>query len=122
MAGCAPCVQRQQQCSQDRPTAAACLGQDQSGYALRSRCDLVSEAGQPECFELVHADGTTEPLALNLDEACRLFLSAANAASTNGLVVRQKDLMLEPQDKLIELVRKSREKALRGEESSAEEG
>ena len=39
---------------------AACLGQDLTGYALRSRCDLVPEAGQPSGFDLIQSDGAVQ--------------------------------------------------------------
>ncbi len=101
---------------------AACLGQDQVGYALRSRCDLISDEGQPAAFEAVQADGSKEPLALDLATICALFHEAAKAAGREGLAMRQTDLMLQPQDKLLELVRRSRQQALRGEGEADEQG
>jgi CRISPR-associated protein Csb1 len=94
---------------------AACLGQDQAGYALRSRCDLIPEAGQPDAFEALQPDGDTQPLALDLPTVCSLFRQAAEAATRDGLFMRTTDLVLQPQDKLLELVHRSRQLALQGE-------
>jgi CRISPR-associated protein Csb1 len=100
----------------------ACLGQDQAGYSLRSRCDLVPEPGQSTDFELIAADGTMKSLPLNLKTVCALLKNAVDEAASNGLPMRQEDLVLRPQDKLLELVRKSREQALRGVEERDEQG
>ena len=94
---------------------AACLGQDLTGYALRSRCDLVPEAGQPSSFELIQPDGSVQNLALDLQAVCGLFHLGVEAASLNNLRMGEKDLILQPQEKLLELVSRSRQQALRGE-------
>ena len=94
---------------------AACLGQDRVGYALRSRCDLIADEGQPTAFEAVQADGSKQLIALDLATVCALFHQAAETAGREGLPMRQTDLVLQPQDKLLELVRRSRQLALRGE-------
>ncbi|MGE0759030.1 MAG: type I-U CRISPR-associated RAMP protein Csb1/Cas7u [Pirellulaceae bacterium] len=97
---------------------AACLGQDESGYALRSRCDLVPEPEQSTGFELVQADGSAVPLTVDLPTACTLFSRGVETATTHGLTMRGGDLILQPQDKLLEMVRRSRQQALRGEAES----
>jgi CRISPR-associated protein Csb1 len=94
---------------------AACLGQDQLGYAIRSRCDLVPEVGQSVGFELMEADGTVKPLSLDLQAVCTLFGKSVEAAASEGIAMRESDLVLQPQEKLLELVRRSRQQALRGE-------
>lgn len=94
---------------------AACVGQDRAGYALRSRCDLVLEAGQTDAFELVHANGSTHELTLDLKTICRLFRASVDAAAEGGVAMQDTDLTVQPQEKLLELVRRSRQKALRGE-------
>jgi CRISPR-associated protein Csb1 len=101
---------------------AACLGQDRAGYSLRSRCDLVPETAQSASFELVEVDGSTASLSLDLDGVCTLLRSATEAAARHGLEMREHDLVLRPQDKLLELVRKSREQALGGVEEADEAG
>lgn len=100
---------------------AATLAQDRAGYFLRSRCDLVPVADEATGFEIVHADGTTEPLLLSFEGASTAV--AALAAKTKGLGLswRADDLRLTPLAKLVELVKRSREKALHGE-AEAEDG
>jgi CRISPR-associated protein Csb1 len=101
---------------------AACLGQDQAGYSLRSRCDLVPEADQPADFERIKADGSIVPLQLDLAAVCSLLLRSIHAAARNGLSMREQDLVLQPQQKLLDLVRKSRDQALRGAEEEDDVG
>ena len=85
--------------------------QDARGYALRSRCDLVCDTAAP--LELVHADGSTTPLELNRAAARALYREAYAHAESTGFGF--KSLTLEPQDKLVEIVRRSRQLALEGE-------
>lgn len=92
---------------------AAAAAQDRAGYALRSRCDLVPEPGSPEAFEIVRADGSSESFTLGYEGAMALVRAAVEAAP-KGARWREKDLVLEPQKKLVELVRISRERALQG--------
>jgi CRISPR-associated protein Csb1 len=87
--------------------------QDRAGYALRSRCDLVPERHVP--FELVHADGSTEPFDLDPDGAVVLFDAAVRQARGHGLPWRTEAIRLTPQPRLVELVALSRQKALAGE-------
>jgi CRISPR-associated protein Csb1 len=91
------------------------VAQDRTGYYLRSRCDLVPEAGQTSDFEIVRADGTSEPFALDYEEACALVKAAHERASSHGVRWLDEDIVLTPQAKLVELVKRSREKALEGE-------
>jgi CRISPR-associated protein Csb1 len=92
--------------------------QDARGYALRSRCDLVCDGRAP--FELVHADGTTERLEVGR-EAARVLYGAAHAAATKaGFKFPAGPISLTPQDKLVEIVRRSQRLALEGEGGEAE--
>lgn len=91
------------------------VAQDRSGYFLRSRCDLVPEPGQASDFEIVKADGTTEPFPLDYDRACALVKAAHERAADHGVRWLDDDVVLTPQQKLVELVKRSREKALEGE-------
>jgi CRISPR-associated protein Csb1 len=86
--------------------------QDEQGYALRSRCDLVCEGKAP--LEVVHPDGTTENIALGVQEARALYAEAFDAAKNAGFEFADGPLRLTPQDKLVEIVRKSQELALQG--------
>ena len=85
--------------------------QDARGYTLRSRCDLVCDGAA--ALELVHADGTTEPVELDRTAARELYRETYAAAKQAGF--RFSVTLLLPQPKLIEIVRRSRELALEGE-------
>ena len=85
--------------------------QDARGYALRSRCDLVREGAAP--LELVNRDGSTSEVEFDRAKALALYLEAYRRAEDAGFAFRS--LALSPQDKLIELVRRSRELALEGD-------
>lgn len=97
---------------------AAVTAQDRAGYFLRSRCDLVPDGTTP--FELVLADGRTEPVEIDFDGARRLVDEAARAATAAGLPWNAEDLVLTPQTKLVELVGRSRKLALEGAEEAVE--
>ena len=90
--------------------------QDARGYALRSRCDLVCEGVAP--LELVRADGSTVPLELDRTAARVLYREAYAQAESAGFGFTS--LTLKPQDKLVELVRRSRQLALEGEGGESE--
>ena len=94
--------------------------QDARGYALRSRCDLVCDGAAP--FEIVHRDGSGEPLALDRETARRLWTEAFALAKKVGFAFEAEPIRLQPQPKLVEIVRKSRELALAGRGGEAEEG
>lgn len=100
---------------------AATLAQDRAGYFLRSRCDLVPEANDPIGFEIVHADGTAEPLLLDLKATSSAVAALAEKSKGLGLSWRAEDLRLAPLAKLVELVKRSREKALQGEAEAEDE-
>jgi CRISPR-associated protein Csb1 len=101
---------------------AAVVLQDENGYFLRSRCDLVLEEGQPTVFEIVLADGQCESVELDAPDAVALVRTAAENAHRAGIPWRANDLELTPQDKLVQIVLQSREKALAGEEDAAADG
>ena len=92
--------------------------QDVRGYALRSRCDLVCDGDSS--LELVHADGSTEPLELVRAGARELYRDAYTAAQEAGFQFRS--LELAPQPKLIEIVRRSRELALEAAGGDQDDG
>lgn len=93
--------------------------QDERGYALRSRCDLVCEGRAP--LELVHADGTTEPVSIDRTSARKLYHEAFESAQSAGFTLSAEPLRLAPQDKLVEIVRRSQELALLGAGGENEE-
>ena len=84
--------------------------QDSGGYALRSRCDLVCDGSAP--LELVHADGSTEAIDLDRAQAQAIYGDAYARAESAGF--RFESISLKPQEKLVEIVRRSRELALEG--------
>jgi CRISPR-associated protein Csb1 len=84
--------------------------QDARGYALRSRCDLVCDGRSP--FEIVYSDGLTDPIEIDRKTARSLYREAYKAAETAGFVFSTEPIRLQPQPKLIEIVRKSQELAL----------
>jgi CRISPR-associated protein Csb1 len=86
--------------------------QDARGYALRSRCDLVCDGRAP--FELVHADGTTEKLESGREAARAVYAAAHAAAGKAGFKLPSEPIRLTPQDKLVEIVRRSQRLALEG--------
>ena len=92
--------------------------QDVRGYALRSRCDLVCDGAGP--LELVRADGSTKEFELDRTAVRGLYREAYAEAEATGFSFRS--LTLRPQDKLVEIVRSSRQLALEGQRSEGEDG
>ena len=95
----------------------ALVEQDARGYALRSRCDLVCDGVAP--LELVRADGSTEEFELDRQAAQALYRDAYAQAEAEGFGFRSLTLM--PQDKLVEIVRRSRQLALEGKGGDGED-
>lgn len=88
------------------------FAQLRQGYALRSRCDLVPEGSAP--LELVHSDGTVDELRIGYDDALRLYTEALGEAANTGFTFAPGPIELTPQEKLVYLVKQSRELALAG--------
>jgi CRISPR-associated protein Csb1 len=94
--------------------------QDARGYALRSRCDLVCEGKAP--FELVRADGSIVCIdGFDRDVARALYTQALQAARSAGFDLATEPVRLEPQEKLVEIVRKSQLLARKGEGGESED-
>ena len=89
----------------------AVVEQDARGYALRSRCDLVCEGAAS--LELVNWDGSATEVEFDRAKALALYREAFRQAEDAGFSFRS--LTLTPQEKLVEIVRRSRELALEGE-------
>lgn len=87
--------------------------QDARGYALRSRCDLVCDSQAP--LELVSADGRSQPVEIDRAAARALYQTAFERAQQAGFALSADPLRLVPQDKLVEIVRRSQAHALAGE-------
>jgi CRISPR-associated protein Csb1 len=92
---------------------------DARGYALRSRCDLVCEGRAP--FELVHADGSIDHLECDRETARTLYAAAIETGRKAGFKLAADPIRLAPQEKLVEIVRRSQALALEGEGGEAEE-
>lgn len=93
--------------------------QDTRGYALRSRCDLVCDGRA--LFELVHADGSVDQLEIDRKVARSLYAASLEAARQSGFKLAAEPIRLTPQDKLVEIVRRSQVLALEGEGGEADE-
>jgi CRISPR-associated protein Csb1 len=98
----------------------ALLEQDARGYALRSRCDLVCDGRAP--FELVHADGSIDRLEIDQSAVRALYSASLEAANKIGFKLAAEPIRLTPQDKLVEIVRRSQTLALEGEGGDSEDG
>lgn len=89
----------------------------EEGYDLRSRCVLAASA--PLTFELLRR-GSSEPDLVTIDRqgAIDLVHQASQAASDSGLAWRTDPLRLDPAERLVQLVKDSRNRA----EASADSG
>ena len=85
--------------------------QDRNGYCLRSRCDLIVEKSSD--FELLNINGEIEKIAVTTDKAHELLKKAIENAKKNGLTWNTEPITLLPQEKLIKLIKLSREKSLK---------
>jgi CRISPR-associated protein Csb1 len=104
------------ECNNAARTALAALAlagitqQREYGYDLRSRCLLIPEGKSP--FELIANDGNSESFTLTPEESQKLVTDAVNQAKARGLPWEEKIIMLTPEMRLLELVRKSRQAKL----------
>lgn len=94
--------------------------QAKQGYALRSRCDLVCDGGIAP-LELVRFDGSTEAVDVDYESAIGLYGEAVKAARDAGFTISETPTHLAPQEKLIYLVKQSRDLALAGKGGESEE-
>jgi|HubBroStandDraft_1064217.scaffolds.fasta_scaffold00196_14 CRISPR-associated protein Csb1 len=92
--------------------------QDECGYALRSRCDLVCDGRAP--LELVHPDGTVDRVEIDGVAARALYAASFEAAVKAGFRLSAEPVRLAPQPKLVEIVQRSQKLALEGEGGEAE--
>lgn len=97
----------------------AVLAAESRGHDLRSRCLLVPQQDKSLRLELVHANGKTEPMELDLNGAIQL-LNDAVAQLPESLRFEKKPgeplATLLPTPKLAHLVKRSRELAAAGTE------
>lgn len=93
------------------------VAQNEAGYRLRSRCELLPrDDGR---FEVIGRTlSQKEDFSLNVDTAAALMSKACEHAAAHGLSFREDVLRLEADDRLQELVRRSREAAAREDSES----
>ena len=82
---------------------------DADGYSLRSRCDLYPESRSDE-FEIIRNDGRVDRMPVTASDAVSMFAAAVEKAKNAGLPWDPEPRALTPQRRLIDLVRKSRNK------------
>jgi CRISPR-associated protein Csb1 len=92
--------------------AAAALAFEE-GFDLRSRCVLVAQ--RPIAFEMVARDSGVSQFDLTGADAAKLVTEAADRAAASGLSWRAGELSLRPSERLIELIRRSRNLIAAGE-------
>ena len=86
------------------------IAQNEAGYLLRSRCELLpQDAGKLELIGRTLQE--IEVSALDTEAARRLLADACENARQHGLAFRPELLKLDADDRLIELVRRSRDAA-----------
>ncbi|HUW13668.1 MAG TPA: type I-U CRISPR-associated RAMP protein Csb1/Cas7u, partial [Anaerolineae bacterium] len=71
--------------------------QDETGYALRSRCDLVCDGRAP--FEIVHPDGTVDQFEITAEDAIAVLNEAVKEAKSAGFPWNKEPIRLVPQDR-----------------------
>ena len=91
---------------------------DRQGHSFRSRCDLVCDGIAP--LELLAFDGSVTSFGVTADEAVALHETAFDAAVSEDFNFGPRPLMLTPQEKLVEIVRNSQQKAL-GDEGGGDD-
>lgn len=90
------------------------IAQNEAGYLLRSRCELIPEDdGKLELVGRTLQD--IQPARLTTDSALALLQAALDHAASHGLHWRNEALLLEADDRLIELVQRSRAATAAGE-------
>ena len=90
------------------------MAQNEAGYRLRSRCELLpQDDGRLEVIG--RTLGQVEQTELHTDAAAALLKAACHHAQDFGLGFRPEVLQLEADDRLQELVRRSREAAAKGD-------
>ena len=90
------------------------VAQNESGYLLRSRCELLpKDNGRLELIGRTLKDVTT--VELSTETARMLLADACQHAKEHGLAFRSNVLKLAADDRLQELVRRSRSAAAKGE-------
>ncbi len=99
---------------------AAMALQREDGFDLRSRCAFVPEHAGAAAVELVDRDGTVlGPYRLDAEVALSLVAQAASAAAAHGFAWDTTPIDLQPADKLVDLIRRSRAASGQGADEEA---
>jgi CRISPR-associated protein Csb1 len=70
----------------------------------------------------VHADGTFDRVEVDRETARNLYTASLESAQNAGFKLTAEPIRLTPQEKLVEIVRRSQDLALEGEGGEADEG
>lgn len=83
----------------------------EAGFDLRSRCVLVSQSDLE--FELVSRSGQRASFGVTAAEALDLVHRSAERAAAAGMAWRDGELLLQPSERLVELIRRSHDRGRR---------
>ena len=83
---------------------------DENGYSLRSRCDLYPKESDAASFEIIENSGHITKEDITPAMSRKLLADAVAVAKKQGLPWETAPIRLVPQEKLVELVKKSRSK------------
>lgn len=93
------------------------------GFDLRSRSCLVPDPGGPLALEVLPADGgAAQQVALTSSGASELLKAAHKKAAATGFGWNREPVVLLPSEKLVALIKKSRELAATGLSEASEVG
>lgn len=96
---------------------AGIVHQRAQGYDLRSRCVLVPDG--PLTLEVVRADGSVEPVTIDVNGANALVKAAHDAATAAGMGWEREPVKLKPAPKLVALIKRSRAEVAVGDADEA---
>ena len=83
---------------------------DKNGYSLRSRCDLHPDKTDVDQFEIITNDGEVTKEEITHDGAIDLLQEAVKKAKEHKLPWDTESKRLVPQEKLVQLIKRSRSK------------
>jgi CRISPR-associated protein Csb1 len=89
----------------------------QSGYSLRSRCDLISKG--PLIFDTIDASGEVTSRPLNTSDALALLAEAEDRMKAAGLKIH-KSVHAQPGQKLVDLIDANRRRQEAGDDAEEE--
>jgi len=87
----------------------------EDGFDLRSRCVLIARA--PLSFEMLRRGGQSSTFSLSRPEALDLLQKAVAGAAEAGLPWEREEILLQPAERLAELIRRSQRLAAQQSET-----